>query len=74
MRRDDSPDRGQEGMRAPRNSSAAFAARRVVFAAVLQMMRAHALTEDDAFGLIRSCTTGRRSSNDALTLSRPEAC
>ena len=40
--------------------------RRVVFAAVLQVMRAHALSEDDAFALIRETAMRHRSTIEQL--------
>jgi len=40
--------------------------RRVVFAAVLQVMRAHALSEDDAFALIRETAMRYRSTIEQL--------
>ena len=40
--------------------------RRVVFAAVLQVMRAHALSEDDAFALIRETSMRHRTTIEQL--------
>lgn len=42
-------------------------ARRVVFAAVLQLMRAHALSEDDAFTLIRQTAMRHRTTIEQLS-------
>jgi len=42
-------------------------ARRVVFAAVLQMMRAHALSEEDAFTLIRQTAMRHRTTIEQLS-------
>jgi AmiR/NasT family two-component response regulator len=41
--------------------------RRVVFAAVLQVMRAHALSEDDAFALIRQTAMRHRTTIEQLS-------
>src|SRR3954469_3461960 len=41
--------------------------RRVVFAAVLQVMRAHALTEDEAFALIRETAMRHRTTIEVLS-------
>jgi AmiR/NasT family two-component response regulator len=42
-------------------------ARRVVFAAVLQLMRAHALSEEDAFTLIRQSAMRHRTTIEQLS-------
>jgi AmiR/NasT family two-component response regulator len=42
-------------------------ARRVVFAAVLQLMRAHALSEEDAFNLIRQTAMRHRTTIEQLS-------
>jgi AmiR/NasT family two-component response regulator len=41
--------------------------RRIVFAAVLQVMRAHALSEDDAFALIRQTAMRHRTTIEQLS-------
>ena len=41
--------------------------RRIVFAAVLQVMRVHALSEDDAFALIRQTAMRHRTTIEQLS-------
>jgi AmiR/NasT family two-component response regulator len=41
--------------------------RRIVFAAVLQLMRSHALSEDDAFALIRQTAMRHRTTIEQLS-------